>query len=512
MPVDVKPDDLQVAETKLFGPHEERAIISMAFDQPEFFTAFLNFLEPEFFEQVDTHWIFNYIKTYQEKHHVVLTRNLCRDIVKADFTADDPHKEVLALIDRESDPRELPIITERLAEWARKKSYARLYSEEVFESHQRGEYEIHEKIIEEARKISNFGTKCHYFFDEVESLFIEENEIKLTTGFKELDGYINEGGPSRKDVFCWMAPTGVGKSIALVNSGAANLKLGKKDRPVNVLHVTLEMSFFKTALRYLGCFSGKAIRNRKLCKEEIKQKLAQIKNTYHGQLIICEFPPDEISVDTVHGVIDTLRKIHGIRIDVVVIDYLELMMSRHKEYNKEDYTRQKRVATELHRLASIEDVLVFTASQTNRSGNENQDSKGVDKVIDINKVAESYGKTMPLSYIVTINQTKDEYESGWLTKPKKEDGGASQTPKQQQERVEKAARENAKNKPDHNEQHKAVTCAKARYYIVKNRNGLKFKSINILINYETMFMQEWDKVGSDIGEPSLPPPVDPVNT
>lgn len=461
MPIELKEMDLPDEDGKTFGKHEEKAIISLAFDQPEFFAAILPYLKDDFFEAYESRFIFTIIKYHYEKDEVILSRALCKDIILESLTADDPHEEVIKLVERESDPREVPIITDKLIGWARQKAYGQLYSKESLEAHERGDYEQIEKLLEDAQKITNIGSNSFFFFDEAERLFEKEEFEKLTTGFARLDSVINMGGPSKGEVFVWMAPTGVGKSIALVNSGAACLKRG-----LNVLHVTLEMTDVKTGLRYMGCLTNYYINDRWKNEAQIKETLMRTKNSGCGQLIIAEYPPDEVSVDVIHAKLDMLRKLHGINIDVVVIDYLELMMSRVPGNNKEDYTRQKRAATEIARLAKKENVLVYTATQTNRSGNEATDTKGGDsKVIDINKVAESYGKTMPMDYLVTINQTRMEYEAG----------------------REVLTDENSK-----------VLNARCRFFIVKNRNGAKFKTIGALINYETMGMLEQDFISGSI--------------
>jgi hypothetical protein len=463
MPIEVRKDDVQAAENKLFGPTEERAIIALALDQPEFFSAVMPWMKVDYFEQADTRWVFAIIKHHFEKDGVMITRDMCLDVARIELTADDPHQEILSAIRKESDPRDVPIITNRLTDWAKKKAYSQIFSEQAYAAHERGDYTEIEKIIEEAQKITNIGANCHFFFNEVDQLFLEEREKKLTTGFPGLDRAINEGGPIKKDVFCWMGPTCVGKSIALINSGAGCVK-----RALNTLHITLDMPYFKTALRYCGCFTEIKIRERVKYKDMVMSRLSSIRSTYGAELIIVEYPQDEISTDVIHALLDTIRKIHGIKIDVVVVDYLECMLSRVPAYNKDEYLRQKRVATELCRLAFKEDVLVFTASQTNRSGIDMQNMKGTstEKVIDLNRVAESYGKTMPLSYIVTINQTKDEYLGG---KPESKDV------------TQKEQGEQKKND---------ITDAQVRFYIAKNRNGPKYQQITIRINYDTMSMKE----------------------
>lgn len=447
MEIEVKnPEEMQ--EKAVFGKTEEYAIISLAFDQPEFFSSILQFMKSDFFQQFEARFVFDIINYHWQANEVVLSRAMARDIAQNELTADDPFEGILGLIDRESDPREVPIITDKLMGWAKRKSMLQLYETDVVQSVERGEFEDVERIIEESRRITNIGNQCHFFFNELEELFVKDTQEKFTTGFGKLDMALNEGGPARGEVFCWMAPTGVGKSITLVNTAVGNIKRRKV-----VLYITLEMTWIQTGVRFLCCFSNVSGRERFNNKDLIMKKLSFIKTTYDTDLILAEFPPDEISSDHIHALIDMIRKIHGVNVDVVVVDYLELLMSRQPAYNKDDYVRQKRACTELDRLAKKEKVIVFTATQTNRSGNEGQ---AKEQLIDVTKAAESYGKVMPISYLVSINQTQAEYEAGKAN------------------------------------QDAPVTAAAARFFIAKNRNGPKFLTINARINYETMRMMEYE--------------------
>lgn len=262
-------------------------------------------------------------------------------------------------------------------------------------------------------------------------------------------------------------------SIALPNVGASNLRQGS-----NILHVTCEMTWKQTALRYMALLSQIPYKQRfdPKSQSQITQVLARIKDSYNSELIIVDFPPDEISVDVIAAKVDQLRKLHGIQIDVIIIDYLELLLSRNPYFNRDEYLKQKRVGTEIDRLGKKTNTAVFTATQTRRSGNEQNQDKGAKntgaKLIDIADVAESYGKTMPMHYIVTINQTKGEYESG------RQGGG----------RVLDLG-DNSEQVPNTN--------AACRLYVVKNRNGRQFITINARINYETMTMKEADNMSSD---------------
>jgi archaellum biogenesis ATPase FlaH len=430
-------------QNSTFGPIEEEAVISLALDSPEFFSVVGKFLGPEIFQRAECKWIAGLLQEYIKSEDIIPPRDIMIEHALSKLTVEHDYEPVVTLLKRKSNPRELPHIKKKVLEWAQNAAYGLLYSEEALGFYERKEFVKLQQILEKAQRITDVSNAGFWMFQQPDLLFSENLTEKFTTGFQSLDAYINEGGPAKKECFVWMAPTGVGKSVLLVHSGLANVKRGKK-----VLHVTCEMSDIATGARYAGAISDIKIRERIQRRAEVEKQLELFKKSFEGDLVIYPFPADEISVDEVYQLIAFLRKQRGWHPDIVIIDYLELMISRHDYNNKEDYKRQKSIATEVRGLAQNENVLVFTATQTNREGmvNAKEGGEGGGGSIDLNKISESYGKAMPIDYCVSINQTQQEYNMKPL--------------------------------------------ARARLYIAKNRNGAKHKTININLNYETMRVKE----------------------
>lgn len=620
-----------------FGKNTEESIISLALDIPQYVEPVLQYLTPEHFSRTETQYIYANIAKIYENHNVIPTRQLLRDVISKQLTVDDPYEQILEIIDKPSDPREVPVIKEQLKSWAQKQAYGLIYSEEAQEAYYRGDYTFIEGIIEKAQKIQEVNSTGFWFYDQIDELFAENSVEHIPTGFPRLDKLLNDGGPSRGEVLCYMAATNVGKcatdqtyiieeklsriyalkhadgstrsyagfrgintcrglikvcdlsrtdeiidmppeqdaadihldvsiikadhglinptdgfkhirfkeifnrddcrvltptgfadvlacekiktgptkivslsngmqlvcdpkhrvkthgkgeevcvqdlkdndrligydgspisftisdgpvedlydvelpnphwwytagveshnSILLCNSAITSLKAG-----YDTMLVTFEMSSVKTAMRCLGSLTGYDLVNMKEHEASVKQTLKRMAGSSTARLGIFELPPDECSVNHIYQILTSLKRSKGWAPKVVIIDYLELMMSRYKHYNKEEYLRQKHVATEVRGLAINEKVLVTTATQTNRS------SVGSSELVDLNKAAESFGKSMPLDYIVSLNQTPDEH--------KPLDG----------------------------------SIPKIRMFIAKNRNGPKHEMISCSINYNNMQVRE----------------------
>jgi len=335
-----------------------------------------------------------------------------------------------------SDPREIPYIKDVVTKWAKHMAYGMLFKE-GYESFCQQNYDAVDELLNKAQKITDITSTGIWFFNSIDVLFHKETVEHFRTGFKELDANINPDaggvGPSRKEILCFMAGTGVGKSLIMINVGVQCVREGQK-----VLHVSLENSKEKTMQRYAGCITNVPIRDRIKKREKVAAVIDKFNRSTKGDLVIYEYAADEISVNEIYQLISHLERTKGWHPDIIIVDYLELLLSRRSSVNNEsEYIRQKRVSTELRSLAQNENALVITATQTNREGYTGGDQKGP-QLIGLGKAAESYGKLMPMDCVVSINQT----------------------PEQKTER-------------------------RATLYIAKNRNGLQGVKIEISINYDT---------------------------
>lgn len=423
-----------------FGPYQEEAIISLALDYPQFFTAVGRFMRPEMFSRVECQWVVAEVLNAFEEFNTIPTRDILHDRIVSQITVDDPFEEVLKVVKRPSNPREVPMVKDTLLKWARDRSYGMLYSDEAIEAYHRGDYSHLENIITEANRIADFGDQGFWIFENLELLFQPDIIDHRTTGFPKLDRMLNNGGPSPKEVVCWLAATNVGKSIVLCNNAITSLQGNKgKERGQDVLLITFELDTIKTAMRCLGAATGVPLDEIIQKQDYIRRIMRTMERTYGKKFAIYEWAPDECSVTHIYALLDSLKRTRGWKPDVIVIDYLDLMLSREPEFNKRDYDRQKHVANEVRGLAKNENVLIYTATQTNRTGTSGSEP------IELNQAAESFAKQFSLDYVVSLNQTQSERRS---------------------------------------------VPPRIRMFIAKNRNGPKNETVDCVIEYDKMQVKE----------------------
>ena len=70
--------------------------------------------------------------------------------------------------------------------------------------------------------------------------------------------------------------------------------------------------------------------------------------------------------DFIDSELDRIEATHGIKLDVVIIDYMQLMKSKHSknQAGEEDWLAQNDIAAEVHELARNRRIPVITAVQT----------------------------------------------------------------------------------------------------------------------------------------------------
>ncbi len=120
-------------------------------------------------------FVFTLIRNLYDKHEVIPSRAVIKDTAAKYLTADDDWQSVMDVVDRASNPREIPVIKENLISWAKERAYAMLYEDDGMDAYSRGDYEHLDEIIETARQITDVSSQGMWFFDQpiIENLFSE---------------------------------------------------------------------------------------------------------------------------------------------------------------------------------------------------------------------------------------------------------------------------------------------------------------------------------------------------
>jgi archaellum biogenesis ATPase FlaH len=230
---------------------------------------------------------------------------------------------------------------------------------------EKGEYDPVEKLIKDAVQISltkDMGTD--YFLDpRARLLAIKSNNGQVSTGWPTLDKRLF-GGMKRGELNIFAGGSGSGKSLFM-----QNIAINWCTQGLNGVFLTLELSEGLCAMRMdsmvANCSTKEVFKD--LDTVEMKVKMVGKKS---GALRI-KYMPAQSNVNQIRSYLKELQVQTGLRIDFIMVDYLDLVMPVSAKVSPNDlFVKDKYVSEELRNLARELNILMITASQLNRGAVE----------------------------------------------------------------------------------------------------------------------------------------------
>lgn len=230
---------------------------------------------------------------------------------------------------------------------------------------EKGEFNPVEKLIKDAVQISlqkDMGTD--YFADPKERINRYFNQGgQISTGWPQLDRLLY-GGMSRGELNIFAGGSGSGKSLVMMNIAVNWLMQG-----LSGVYITLELSEELVSLRTDAMLTSSGTKDirKNIDDTDLKVKMAGKKA---GKYRVKGMPAQS-TVNDIRSYIKEVQIQTNMKIDFVMVDYLDLVMPVSVKVNPNDqFIKDKYVSEELRNLAKELGVLMITASQLNRSAVE----------------------------------------------------------------------------------------------------------------------------------------------
>jgi archaellum biogenesis ATPase FlaH len=230
---------------------------------------------------------------------------------------------------------------------------------------EKGEYGPVEELVKRAVQIGlqkDLGTD--YFADPRSRLeAIKDKNGQVSTGWTELDKRLF-GGFNRGELNIFAGGSGAGKSLFLANLGVNWALLG-----LNVLYLTFELSENLVSMRVDSMITGVPTKDVFKSIDDVEMRV-RIIGKKAGAFQV-KYMPSGKTANDVRSYLKEYEIKTGKRVDVLLIDYLDLMMPVGVKISPSDlFVKDKYVSEELRNLAMELNTVFVTASQLNRSAVE----------------------------------------------------------------------------------------------------------------------------------------------
>lgn len=230
---------------------------------------------------------------------------------------------------------------------------------------EKGEYGPVEDLIKKAVQIGlqkDLGTD--YWSDPRSRLeAIKDKNGQVSTGWASVDKKLF-GGFNRGELNIFAGGSGAGKSLFLANLGVNWVLEG-----MNVLYLTFELSENLVSMRIDSMVTG--IHTRDIFKsiDDVEMKVKMISKKAGAFQV--KYMPTGKNANDLRSYIKEFEIKKGKKVDVILVDYLDLMMPIAKKISAENlFVKDKYVSEELRDLAMESNCVFVTASQLNRSSVE----------------------------------------------------------------------------------------------------------------------------------------------
>ena len=367
------------------------------------------FLRSEYFHDTIQRTVFNEMFTFVDKYNKCPTQeSLSIDLSKKNLS-EDVFKGVVGLVNEltpEDPASDLQWLCDQTEQFCQDKAVYNsiMKSIEIFDGKTNEDKGAIPQLLSDALAVSFDPNIGHDYVKDSEARFdwYHSKEKKIEFDLDYLNK-ITDGGLPDKTLNIVMAGTGVGKSLFMCHCAAANLYAGK-----NVLYISMEMAEERIAERIDANLLDIPIHQlRELPRDVFDKKIASLRSTVKGNLIVKEYPTATAHVGHFRHLVNELKIKRNIRPDIIYIDYLNICASsRMKNMANNLYQLVKSIAEELRGFAVEIEVPIVSATQLNRTGFMSSD-------IDLGDTSESFGLPATADFFIGI-QTSDELDEKGL--------------------------------------------------------------------------------------------------
>jgi replicative DNA helicase len=374
-----------------YGPGFQIKVLAALLNHKSFLTNIYDIITEDYFTNQAHKWIIKEVLKYYEKYHTTPSLEVLKIELKKvqNEVLQISIKEQLREAYKESD--DLAYVEEEFSSFCKNQMLKKALLQSV-ELLQAGDYDSIKFMVEAALKAGQDKNIGHEYNKDLESRFREEHRITISTPWNEFNELL-QGGLGNGDFGLIFGNPGGGKSWALIALGANAVSMG-----YNVIHYTLELGEEYIGRRYDAYFTKIPV-NLIIPN---KEKVADVTKNLPGNLIIREYSPGKASISTIESHIKKCIDL-DFKPDLIIIDYVDLLRS--KKINRERKDEIDDIYTSTKRLARELDLPIWSVSQVNRAGAQ-------DDIIEGHKAAGSYDKIMITDFAASLSRKRQDKVNG----------------------------------------------------------------------------------------------------
>ena len=390
----------EINNLKKYGKVFQDKCIGILVSDRAFLERIVEILSSDYFETDSQKWVIKFVMEYFPKYQEIPTMSVfaveTQKIV--DTVLQVAVIEQVKAAYRQVSASDIVYVKEQFLEFCKNQKLKNAIIEAGHFLRQ-GNYDGIWNVINEASRAGLERNLGHDYFIDIDKRMSDTARDTVKTNWDIIDTHL-DGGLGKGELGFVVAPAGSGKSWFLARLGVEAMKQGK-----NVMHFTMELNEKYVGLRYDACISGIAFQEVRKNVVVVKDNIDKFKSGGAGKLFVKYFPIKTASAATLKMHVDRLQLITGVNIDLMIVDYADILRPFMADRNANSYSEAGNVYEELRTVAGELQIPIWTASQSNRGAHE-------EEIIQAGNVADSYRKIMTGDFILSLSRRMEDKLAG----------------------------------------------------------------------------------------------------
>jgi replicative DNA helicase len=328
----------------------------------DFAASIVDVLEPKYFDNQYFKLIMQMTKEYYHKYEHAPSFSTLEQITKSEVSSPMAQKMVLDMITQVVDAPEdgYQYVQEKALKFCKQQELQKVMSkaQKIIDKGDFESYDHLEEMVREALQVGEVDTGTADVFFNLDEVLDDDFRHPIPIGINGIDNLL-KGGLAKGEIGVILAPTGVGKTTVLSKIANNAFNLG-----YNVLQIFFEDNPKIIQRKHFTMWTKIAPDNLSLQREEVLEKVRQIKENAPNRLVLKKLPSDTMTMNQIKN---QIRKMiaEGNKIDLVVVDYIDCIVP--DKNLGDEWKSEGSVMRGFESMCHELDIAGWTATQGNRS-------------------------------------------------------------------------------------------------------------------------------------------------
>ena len=346
------------------GNNFQLQLLNQIIFDKKFFGSIMEFIEPTYFDNKYYSIIVQMIKEYHSKYESIPNIATLEQLTISEISQEQARKVIIDTLENvKNAPQEgHEFVQDKALKFCKQQVMKKVLerAQKIIDKGDFENYDALEEMVREGLQVGNMEQDTADVFSDLDDVLAEDYRHPIPMGIYGLDNLLN-GGLAKGEIGVILAPTGVGKTTILTKIANNAFNMG-----FNVLQIFFEDNQKIIQRKHFTLWTGLANSELPEHKEEVMDKIKEIKENQPNKLMLRKLPSDSLTMSHIKNYIRKIKS-EGVTIDLLVVDYIDCILPDKSMAGADDWKSEGSVMRKFEAMCTELDIAGWTATQGNRS-------------------------------------------------------------------------------------------------------------------------------------------------